>query len=45
MKNGKGSCGGEHGDMYEGEWKDNKRHGVGTTPPSLFPSLMVHRYP
>lgn len=30
MKNGKGSCGGEHGDMYEGEWKDNKRHGVGT---------------
>jgi hypothetical protein len=32
MKNGKGSCGGEHGDMYEGEWKDNKRHGVGTNP-------------
>ncbi len=30
MKNGRGSCVGEHGDVYEGEWKEGKRHGIGT---------------
>jgi len=30
VKQGRGSCIGEHGDIYEGEWKENKRHGIGT---------------
>lgn len=33
IKVGKGSFVGEHNDLYQGEWKDNMRHGVGTSLP------------
>lgn len=30
MRNGQGECFYPNGDVYKGEWKDNKRHGKGT---------------
>ena len=30
MKNGRGICTWPDGTVYDGNWKDNKLHGVGT---------------